>query len=251
MRQIHRRKVVTNRSQPNRSQESFSRPIKTSELRNERINRCLMRKIAQIHSMNLPISKRALWVQKMFEFFQNRFKAKQVSLDAISKDKELAERILSFEIETEMKWFLNAMNKIVSKITFTHNDLNITNILIRDQFDCEDDKVLIIDYENCGYNYRGYDIGYFFRVKCFDEMDAYFKVMDIKTIPEVEQRVLIREYLQELKKLNNTIDPIVDNEEHLLKETNFFALLSDLISIAFCLISMREFNKIPLVNICI
>jgi thiamine kinase-like enzyme len=48
--------------------------------------------------------------------------------------------------------------KVNSPVVFSHNDLQEGNILIRPEFECENDKLVLIDFEYCSYNYRGFDL---------------------------------------------------------------------------------------------
>lgn len=48
--------------------------------------------------------------------------------------------------------------KINSPVVFAHNDLQEGNILIRPEFESVEDKLALIDFEYCSYNYRGFDL---------------------------------------------------------------------------------------------
>ncbi len=46
-----------------------------------------------------------------------------------------------------------------SPVVFCHNDVQGGNVLLRkDASRPDQERVMIIDYEFCGYNYRGYDL---------------------------------------------------------------------------------------------
>lgn len=46
--------------------------------------------------------------------------------------------------------------KLKSPVVFCHNDLQEGNILLRE--DCEEPSLVLIDFEYCSYNYRGFDL---------------------------------------------------------------------------------------------
>lgn len=48
--------------------------------------------------------------------------------------------------------------KTNSPVVFAHNDLQEGNILIRPEYETPDDKLALIDFEYCSYNYRGFDL---------------------------------------------------------------------------------------------
>ncbi|KAH9418669.1 hypothetical protein DERP_003995 [Dermatophagoides pteronyssinus] len=96
-----------------------------------------------------------------------------------------------------------------------------------------DDHIVFIDFEFCAYNYRGSDIANHFVERMFDysnpEWPHYYSYMD-RFPNDDEKRLFIREYLKQCSELNNTSEPgPYDNEEHLIKEVNFYALVSHLL----------------------
>ena len=54
------------------------------------------------------------------------------------------------------------MTRVHSPIVFCHNDIQGGNILLRKKApnvsSAPNDRIMLIDYEFCGYNFRGYDI---------------------------------------------------------------------------------------------
>lgn len=53
-------------------------------------------------------------------------------------------------------FFREHLSKIYSPVVFCHNDLQQGNILIRD--DSTEPQIVLIDFEYCSYNYRGFDL---------------------------------------------------------------------------------------------
>lgn len=96
-----------------------------------------------------------------------------------------------------------------------------------------DDSVVLIDFEYCGYNYRGYDIANHFNEWSYDysnpEHPQYF--VDAGRYPtESQQRFFIAEYLKHLKKQQSAADLRVTNQEveHVMYEAEHFLLASHL-----------------------
>lgn len=94
-----------------------------------------------------------------------------------------------------------------------------------------DDHIVFIDFEFCSYNYRGFDLANHFVERMFDysnsEWPHYFAYMD-RFPNDDEKRHFIREYLKQCSELSTPI-PLLDNEEHLIKEVDFYALATHLL----------------------
>ncbi len=48
--------------------------------------------------------------------------------------------------------------QVGSPVVFSHNDLQEGNILIRPVYETPEEKLILIDFEYCSYNYRGFDL---------------------------------------------------------------------------------------------
>jgi len=92
-----------------------------------------------------------------------------------------------------------------------------------------DDNLVLIDFEYCAYNYRGFDIANHFCEWIYDynhtEYPFYKETVD--NYPnEEQQRVFLTSYLAALAGTSvfDQIDGQVNTVEHLLEETKIFAL---------------------------
>ena len=57
-----------------------------------------------------------------------------------------------------MEWMRQYLEQLKSPVVFCHNDLQEGNILIREKAVSREEKLVIIDFEYCSYNYRGFDL---------------------------------------------------------------------------------------------
>jgi len=82
--------------------------------------------------------------------------------------------------------------RLNSPVVFSHNDLQEGNILIRAEHEGPQDKLVLIDFEYCSYNYRGFDLAnhfcewtYCYSVQDYPNFEHY-----PKGLPSLQQRVL-------------------------------------------------------------
>ncbi|RWS07266.1 Choline kinase alpha-like protein [Dinothrombium tinctorium] len=126
----------------------------------------VMRKLARFHSLDLPLEKlpkQMDFIVSMEQFSQelDEREMEEYSLE----DQKCIKEIFKFENQKELTW----VNKIISRISKflvpSHGDLHPNNILLKHNYESIDDRVMLIDYDMCGYFYRGYDIAYFLRMR--------------------------------------------------------------------------------------
>lgn len=55
-------------------------------------------------------------------------------------------------------YFRKFLLRVGSPVVFSHNDLQEGNILIRPDHPLMEEKLVLIDFEYCSYNYRGFDL---------------------------------------------------------------------------------------------
>ena len=115
---------------------------------------------------------------------------------------------------------------------FSHNDMNLGNFLVFPN-KSGDDKIIFLDFECVGYNYRGADIGHHFRHRQVNipkdsKEGGNTSETDIAYPCEDERRFFIREYLKVAMQAYNPVDENIDNEDHVLLEVEFYGGLSHL-----------------------
>ncbi|KAJ9589438.1 hypothetical protein L9F63_017341, partial [Diploptera punctata] len=214
-----------------------ARPLQTSELSDPVLSRLVAEKLAQIHMMDVPINKEPRWLwDTMNRWLGNvqDFMSKQHS-DPVSKAR--ANKLMSYSLKLELDWLKEFLKSIKSPVMFCHNDLQEGNILRRldpEESNRSQPELVVIDFEFCSYNYRGFDIANHMCEWVYNysnENPPYFWATH-DTFPTLEQqgRIFerIRPYLQAMKGQCSTVAQPVPKEdmEQLLKEVQAFTLAS-------------------------
>ena len=101
---------------------------------------------------------------------------------------------------------------------------------------------MIIDYEACSYNYRGFDLANFFKSRRYDYSNIEERGFESgHKYPDSQRRlIVVREYLKELKRINPNFDEEVDNEENLMKEIDESVEITDLLVGGFFIICAQK-----------
>lgn len=217
-----------------------ARPLKTKELADTEISSIIGEKMAQIHTLQVPISKEPTWLwETMNRWLSTATKilatpvAQDLFVDerGVSLDGSPAARIRSrfaLHLDTEMEWLRRFLKTVHSPVVFCHNDLQEGNILIRENATSRQDKLVIIDFEYCSYNYRAFDFANHFCEWTMDytvEKHPKFSVT-LASMPSLEQRLhFIRSYLETSHREAGTV-PEAGEEERLLREADCFVLAS-------------------------
>ena len=140
---------------PIRFGKSQARALTCNELRDPTISAIIARKLANVHSLNVPINKEPTWLfSTMYEWLE---KVRTLNVDQLrEKDKmlvqsgkkpskkqqppvvknpfnyEAAKFIIEFDYEREIEWLKEFLKQCDSPVVFAHNDLQEGNILIPD-----------------------------------------------------------------------------------------------------------------------
>ena len=223
------------------------------DIKNQRLMTGLARKLAKIHSLNLPLDKRP---KDLVNVTRRNFKTywpdyevdmKTIPLppETTEEHKEFARIASSYDFFEMIDWYEKNLPIISSKVVFSHCDVNRGNVMVNND-KMDDNGVVLIDYEFAGYNYRGCDIGHFFRRRRWDpklqgEKGWQTALSQQSPYPdEEERRVFVKAYLQEIVKNNR--DPhinSIDNEEHLMLEAEFYGGLYGLFLLSH-MMTIRE-----------
>ncbi|XP_054724032.1 choline/ethanolamine kinase-like isoform X2 [Uloborus diversus] len=202
-----------------------ARALICDELKDPELSATIARKLAKVHTLNVPINKEPTW---LFEKMENwvKFAKNDVRIECIKDDvRVLASQLLSQDFEGEFSWLKSVLTKVKSPVLFCHNDLQEGNILVPERADSGEDKIVFIDFEYCSYNFRGFDLANHFCEWCFDySLPEYPHFLSKPSeYPSVDQQLnFIRSYLQNLDDKSED----VDCEEHILKEVSLFILAS-------------------------
>lgn len=208
-----------------------ARAMTCEELKSSEMSATIARKMAKVHTLNVPINKEPTW---LFEKMQNwmNFVKGEIRLDKLNDEqKEIAVDLLSQDFEKEFAWLKPVLLKAKSPVLFCHNDLQEGNILVPEGVAAFEDKIVFIDFEYCSYNFRAFDIANHFCEWCFDYCNPEYPHFFAREgeYPSISQQLnFIRSYLKNFDSTcKETEIPIeVNNEDHLLEEVLIFTLAS-------------------------
>lgn len=177
-----------------------ARSLLTEELRDRDLSTQIASKMARLHALNVPISKEPYWMWNSMEKWMKsgqEFLSKKPKVENVSE--HVLEKLEKFNYSKELDFLKKVVAKIQSPVVFSHNDMQEGNILLNLQAKNPDDRVSLIDFEYCSYNYRGFDIANHFcewMYKYKLEVHPYYTV-DKENFPEKdEQLFFIRAYLE-------------------------------------------------------
>jgi choline/ethanolamine kinase len=207
--------------------------LKVSDFDDPQLYSALARKMAHIHSLNVPIQKDPNLVFNNYANLIKKSLEEPLLLEEWSdSEREQVSGFLAMDLMADLDWIRNQVPKIKSRVVFSHNDYHSNNLLLRDEDETGvnsglpyGDRLVVIDVEMCAYFYRGLDFGTHFRFVSVDLSDNNNQPR-FGPISEERNRYFIREYLKEYRERNpETFDPEIDNEEAILRESELFQQL--------------------------
>ncbi|GLG97697.1 Choline/ethanolamine kinase [Gryllus bimaculatus] len=238
-----------------------ARALHSSELSNSIISPLIAEKMAQVHLMNVPISKEPRWLWDTIDRWLKNVEANLDNVEDIKpSDLPFIQKIKSYNLKSEAQWLKKFLTKVQSPVVFCHNDLQEGNILLLNgdllNEKSEDTRLVLIDFEYCSYNYRGFDMANHFIEWMYDYTNPehpYFSVRH-KHYPTKEQQspishclckqcclkiepfgwftsfakclLFIRSYLRALRKEQERLHINSEEELALLHEVHAFTLAS-------------------------
>lgn len=201
-----------------------ARPLKTHELRDSRLSMLIAEKMAQVHAMNVPINKEPRWLwDTISRWLQN---VDESNLKENKPNNPLEEKLYKYDLHAEMIWLRGFLTKLRSPVVFCHNDMQEGNILLRE--DSAEPKLVLIDFEYCSYNYRGFELANHFVEWVYDyTYDRHPNFIANKEKQPTREQMLafIQHYLKCLPTYNPTAEV---NYEAILSEIKHFMLASHL-----------------------
>lgn len=112
-----------------------ARALLTGELADPKISSKIAEKMAQIHCLDIPVSKEPDWIWntsnrwlQIVENILNNCKTKN------EKEAKNAEYLKKINFREELKWLQNIVENEDFPIIFSHNDLQEGNVLFREDF---------------------------------------------------------------------------------------------------------------------
>ncbi|XP_066959981.1 choline/ethanolamine kinase isoform X1 [Macrobrachium rosenbergii] len=177
-----------------------ARSLLTEELGDRELSPLIASKMARIHALNVPISKEPSWLwntmEKWLKSGQELF-SKKPNIDGIPE--HILDRVKKFNYRKEIDYLRKIIAKVQSPVVFSHNDMQEGNILLNTQGKTPDDRLSIIDFEYCSYNYRGFDIANHFCEWMYEyKLPVYpYYTVAKENFPEKDKQLFfIRAYLE-------------------------------------------------------
>ena len=221
----------------------------------------LARKYAQMHSLSVPLSKEPRdyfgYIEKSLNEHLQSYKELLNSMkpDRASESEEDKITLQAYEVfeNFDYRSFIAQMKELAprvkSKIVLAHNDTNRANAMIdRSVNPVTKDSVRILDFEFCGYNYRGSDIGSHFGNRRIDvaqflkgKFEKHLSYPDRETCEH-----FIQQYLDELRELGVELDATRDTVQHILLESEFYGNLQHCLFFAYMVADHHRWKDVKL-----
>ncbi|XP_069356952.1 choline/ethanolamine kinase isoform X1 [Maniola hyperantus] len=208
------------------------------------------------------------------------------SVGKTEEEQNIIKQLKPIDFEKEIEWLKKFVSSVESPVVFCHNDLQEGNILLLEdeippsedddfvQYDTKNSKyvlpqfddqstsdsvtshisdtgeprLVLIDFEYCAYNHRGFDIANHFQEWAYDyknpEHPFYYEFQE--NLPTLEQKeIFIKEYLKHYHTnlsddKNHVPEPSIDEVNQLLCEVEAFTLATHLL---WCLWSIVNASK--------
>lgn len=231
-----------------RLEEYFpSNPLSWTELTDDNISKVIAKKIAAIHKLNVRcLDRNTDWLLDKYNYYNQFIESSrsipiEFSDDTTDSTKAIARQMMAIDFKLEIEYLSKLFEASKAQVVFSHNDLHQNNIILLHDSDNDlYNRIVLIDFEYCSYNYRTFDIANHLSEWCFDyngDDYPYFTASIEKFPSETKQRQFLAEYISELESNNQDIssaisDPSlsqVDRLESLYNEMQPFFMGSNLL----------------------
>ncbi|KAK0081831.1 hypothetical protein PV325_011513 [Microctonus aethiopoides] len=201
-----------------------ARPLLTKELADPELSALTAEKMAQIHMMQVPLSKEPTWLWETMAKWCDGTEKLLENINVIDpRQTDNVQVVKSIRLRSELSWFKNFVSQQNYPVVFCHNDMQEGNILLRQN--SRKRELVLIDFEYCSYNYRGFDLANHFIEWQYDytaEEDPFYHER-CGAGPTDEQKLhFIRNYLKTMNQEGHI------EEERLMDEVKVFSLASHL-----------------------
>ncbi|XP_014293091.1 choline/ethanolamine kinase isoform X2 [Halyomorpha halys] len=225
-----------------------ARPLCTQELADATLSSLIADKMAQIHLMDVPINKQPKRLWQTMERWIRQINNINASNNVDESVRDMMNTLEQINLYEEYVWLKDYLTNVKSPVVFCHNDLQEGNILLRNNKNITDNRkksmtgkpdfepdyenltsesLVVIDFEYCSYNYRGFDFANHFCEWVYDysnEEPPYFWEMQCNQ-PNIKQKEhFVQNYLQSLKKYPEYKPHPEDNLESIMNEIEAFTL---------------------------
>lgn len=180
-----------------------SSPLSWSQQADEQISRVIAKKIAAIHRLDvLELDRTPNWLVDNYRQFYDSFTQKRTlefDTDTLDSTRNIAQKMMTIDFNVEIDYLTRLFKSSSVPLVFSHNDLHQNNIIFMHQNNRSlDDRVVLIDFEYCSYNYLTFDLANHLSEWCFDYVgDRYPNFnFSIDRFPSDErQRQFLTDYL--------------------------------------------------------
>lgn len=225
-----------------------ARALQTQELANSTLSSIIADKLAQIHLMDVPIDKQPRKIWQTMEGWLKHIQECLTNRSFPENSEEMMNTLEQLNLYEEFIWLKDYLMSVKSPVVFCHNDLQEGNILLRntqnvkslkkkasngsmeiDFQNMSSENIVIIDFEYCSYNYRGFDFANHFCEWIYDyskEDPPYFWEIESNRPDSEQKNHFFNSYLKALKNYPEYKPRPEDNLESLIKETEAFTLAS-------------------------
>lgn len=202
--------------------------LTSDELTNDEISAIIAKKLAVVHNLDVPLDRNNNWLADRLNEFGDfrKLGPPEFSNDSSDSTKEIAKELLAIDYSREIKFVLDLLDRTESPFVFSHNDLHQGNILLAEYSKRRPnlkERIVFIDFEYCGYNYRAFDIANHFCEWCF-EYDTteypHFKFSKDKFPSKDIQRNFVRYYSDQNRQLANLSNVRLVKNEALESKSN-------------------------------
>nr|CAD7455200.1 unnamed protein product [Timema tahoe] len=226
-----------------------ARALTTDELSDPTLSCLIAEKMALVHMMDVPINKEPHWLWDTMDRWMDNIKefAGKSHNDPVKRER--VQRILSYNLIQELHWLKKFLKSVNSPVVFCHNDLQEGNILLRNsppnslgtrmngtptkkrsvQMTPKHQRLVVIDFEYCSYNYRGFDFANHMCEWLYDytnEQHPYFWARTDSYPTQEQQERFIVSYLRMMQREQETEEVSQQEVTKLLAEIRTFTLAS-------------------------
>ena len=201
-----------------------SHTLTNSEVQDPEIQTQLMRKLVRFHHLQVPVTNRRIdMIEKPAErFLIYESERGRSYLCKVCAHHGQSVEDYAFDWRPELEWFRKIVPKVQSPDVLCTNDMNHMNCLIRDEPDQFGEIVTLVDYELASMNPRGRDLGNHFIMWEYkaDESESL-----VYPSEDVRKRIIAKYLAATLEITGRKPIEDIDTVEHLLLESEFYALM--------------------------
>lgn len=191
-----------------------SSPLAWNDMTRYDVSAVIAGKIASIHRLEFEcLEGSSDWLLRMYRELNDFILSARESSLPFEKFVQESTKILALDMmrinfSSEINYLSALLQASRAPLVFSHNDLHQNNVIMLHKSEKDetlDDRIVLIDFEYCSYNYRTFDIANHLSEWCFDyNGDEYpHFTASIERFPsEEKQRQFLKHYIKELESDN-------------------------------------------------